>query len=86
MEPHNFLAVGLEYKPVEIRTLELERHMDLAHVPMEKVRRGLLPWQAPLGAAEKETSWFAGVWGLFSILPAAVDGHGIAVLPSLRPA
>lgn len=86
MGPHNFLAVGLEYKPVEIRMLALEVHMDLAHVQTEKARRGLLPWQAPLDAAEKETSWFAGVWELFSILPAAVDGHEFAVLPSLRPA
>ena len=49
--------------------------MDLVQVPMEKVRRGLLPWKVPLGAAEQGTSWFAGVWELFSLLQAAVDGH-----------
>lgn len=64
----------------------LEEHMDLAHVPMEKARRGLRPWRVPLGAAAKETSWVAGVWELFSILQAAVDGLETAVLPSLRPA
>lgn len=66
--------------------LALEEHMDLARVPMEKARRGLLPLRVPLGAAEKGTRWFAGFSELFSILQAAVDGLETAELPSLRPA
>lgn len=68
MKTRNFLAVGLVHKPVEIRMLALKGHMDLAQVSMETARRGLLLWKVPLGAAEKGTSWFVGVWELFSIL------------------
>lgn len=85
MKTHNFLAVGLAHKPVG-HTLAPKGHMDLAHAQMEKVRTGLLPWKAPLDAAEKEMSWAAGAWEPFSTLLAAVGGHGIVVLPFSRPA
>lgn len=86
MKTHKFLAIDSEHKPAETHTLAPEGHMDLEQVPREKVHRDLLPWKVPLGAVEKKTHLFAGVWEPFSILQAAADGHETAVLPFLRPA
>jgi hypothetical protein len=78
MKTRNFLEVGSEYKPVEIRMQALQAHKGLVYVPTEKARRGLPPWKVPLDAAEKGTSWLAGVWGRFSRLPAAAGGTEVA--------